>query len=140
MPVVDASVAAKWFLAESASAEARQFLGGESQLFAPGLIAVEVASAITRRCRAGGIDEFSARRAVADWLDALDERLVTVVNDHAVLVDAINLSFRIGHPVQDCLYLALARRLDDELVTADRRFAARARRVHRRTRLIGAGG
>ncbi|UKJ74068.1 type II toxin-antitoxin system VapC family toxin [Azospirillum brasilense] len=36
--------------------------------------------------------------------------------------DAQVLALEFGHPVYDCLYLALARRLGIPVVTADRRF------------------
>jgi predicted nucleic acid-binding protein len=38
---------------------------------------------------------------------------------------------------QDCVYLALARRLNAPLITADRRFAERAARHHGHVNLLG---
>lgn len=37
---------------------------------------------------------------------------------------ALQLAIDLNHPIYDCLYLALAIRLDTHVVTADRRFAA----------------
>ena len=40
--------------------------------------------------------------------------------------DALELGFRLRHPLYDCFYLALAQRLDTHLLTADKKFAAKA--------------
>jgi predicted nucleic acid-binding protein len=48
MIVVDASVAAKWFLPEKGSSAALALQEGPSQLAAPDLIRMEVAAAITK--------------------------------------------------------------------------------------------
>ena len=45
---------------------------------------------------------------------------------------ALELSLKLNHPLQDCLYLALAERLDATLVTADERFVAKTRESHPR--------
>ncbi|MFP5404778.1 MAG: type II toxin-antitoxin system VapC family toxin [Gammaproteobacteria bacterium] len=53
MIVIDASVATKWFLPEADSEQAAALLQIGEKLFAPELIRIEVASAITRRARLG---------------------------------------------------------------------------------------
>lgn len=56
-----------------------------------------------------------------------------------VLDRASELAIEIGHPVHDCLYVALALHHDTYVVTADRRFAAAsALTLTRRVRLLGA--
>ena len=51
MIVIDASVAAKWFLPEIGSDEAVKLQEGTAELIGPELIRMEVAGAITRRVR-----------------------------------------------------------------------------------------
>lgn len=137
MSVIDASVAAKWYLAEANSDVARALLDDDADLAAPHLIAVEVAAAIARRHRVGGLSLSEARRALDDWKATIRGGFIQIMPDADDLDAATELALTIGHPVQDCLYLALARRLGRELVTADERFAARARPLHRPTTLIG---
>ena len=55
MIVIDASVAAKWYLPEKGSDAAVELQEGPDQLFAPDLIRMEVAGSITRRVREIGI-------------------------------------------------------------------------------------
>jgi predicted nucleic acid-binding protein len=42
----------------------------------------------------------------------------------------------LSHPLQDCLYLALAERLGAPLVTADKKFVAKARASHTLVRVL----
>ena len=53
MIVVDASIAAKWYLNEPGSPEAAAFLTADAALLAPALIRIEVTGAIVRRYREG---------------------------------------------------------------------------------------
>jgi predicted nucleic acid-binding protein len=39
-----------------------------------------------------------------------------------LVAPALKLALKIGHPIYDCIYLALAEELDVPLVTADQRF------------------
>ena len=126
MIVVDANVAAKWYLPEIGTDAALQLLDGPSQLFAPDLIRLEVLATITRRVRTGeaGPDETTVR--CDDWFRHLGEGLVSLIPEGDLLHDALKLSLRIKHNLQDCLYLAAARRLDASLITADKKFKERA--------------
>ena len=56
--IVDASVAAKWYLPEEDSDKALALLGMPLQLFAPSLIKLEVCAAITRRVRVQELNAF----------------------------------------------------------------------------------
>ena len=133
MIVVDASVAAKWFLPEADSEAAGRLLTGRRKLLAPDLIRVEVAAAITRRARLGELTEGQARTLVAAWTRAVARGVVTPVAAPGDFDGAVELALQLRHPLQDCFYLALARRLAVPLVTADRTFAKRARTVHPQT-------
>jgi predicted nucleic acid-binding protein len=61
MRVVDASVAAKWFVAEPDSEKALALLDQGERFLAPSIIRVEVAGAISRRFREGRLVEAHAR-------------------------------------------------------------------------------
>jgi predicted nucleic acid-binding protein len=128
--VVDASAAVKWFLPEAGSEEAERLLTGSRKLLAPDLIRIEVAGALVRRVRLGELTVEQARLLVAAWVRAITASAVTLVPAEDDMEQAVELALRLGHPLADCLYLALAMRLDAPLVTADRKFAARAVAVH----------
>jgi predicted nucleic acid-binding protein len=51
---------------------------------------------------------------------------------------AAKLAIDLGHPLKDCIYLMLAMDMGCELVTCDTRFAAKAKGVWDRVRVLGA--
>jgi predicted nucleic acid-binding protein len=139
MIVVDASLGAKWFLDEDVSQAAIDLLANQfGTIAAPDLFGIEVAATLVR--------EANARKgAAADMRLALD-RLIGLFDSVAVelfptnpenLAAAAALAIGIGHPLKDCIYLALAMELGCELVTCDARFAEKARGVWDRVRVLG---
>ncbi|CAN5175556.1 type II toxin-antitoxin system VapC family toxin [soil metagenome] len=114
--VVDASVALKWVLAEPGQVAADALL--DENLIAPSLWLLEAANALWRRAKRG---ELSADEA-AEHLSELFNAPVTAIPIEEDLQAAAMLAQRLGHPVYDCLYLALAVRERTQVVTADRRF------------------
>ena len=115
--VVDASVALKWVLQEDGSDAAERLL--DEELIAPSLWLVEAGNALWRRSVRG---ELSAQEA-QERLSELFNAPVATVPLEADVAAAVRLAGELGHPVYDCLYLALALREDTYVVTADRRFA-----------------
>lgn len=123
MPVVDASVVVDW-VAHGADPHgpARLFLdrlarsGGS--VIAPRLMAEEVANAVLTGCRRGRWDG-----ATADESFVLLRQLPVVFADEQRDLDrAWELSRRYDeHPIYDMVYVALAERLGENLVTADQR-------------------
>ena len=126
MTVIDANVAAKWYLPERGSEAALELLDSPRQLFAPELIRLEVLAAITRRVRKGEATVEESRSRCQDWLRDLHEGAVTLIPESEVLHEAMELSMSVRHTLQDCMYLAVARRLGSPLITADRPFRERA--------------
>ena len=53
---------------------------------------------------------------------------------------AIERALKLAHPLQDCLYLALAEHERAVLVTADPKFQARARRAYASVELLAGVG
>jgi predicted nucleic acid-binding protein len=136
--VLDANVAAKWLLPEAGSEAAVALQEGPEQLFAPDLIRLEVAAAIARRVRAEN-DPIPADEAVSRyqrWLRLLDQSVITLIPEGDLLDQAVNLSVKIKHSLQDCMYLAAATQLDATLITADEPFQKRATRFYRRISLL----
>lgn len=116
--VVDASVACKWFFDEPGSDEARSLIGRDS-LVAPELIVPEVANVCWKRVRQGLIAVGPASAVVSEVPQTLDELYPTSSLAPRALVMAEGL----GHPVYDCVYLALAESMRTAVVTADARLA-----------------
>ena len=114
--VIDASVALKWVLDEPGRDAADALL--EEELVAPALWLVEAANALWRRARRGEINDEEGRARLKELCNA-PVTGVAVEND---LLAAAELANTLGHPVYDCLYLALALREGTYVMTADRRF------------------
>lgn len=131
MIIVDASLAVKWFCDEDDSESADLFYAGNAgSLVAPDLFAIEVAAALvrngniikeTRPLMERALLAFSAMLAVGSV------ELVTTTS--ARLQRASTLALDLGHPLKDCIYLALAMDKQCDLVTCDVQFAAKARLV-----------
>lgn len=117
--VIDASVAVKWLIEEEGSDAARRLAASGEDLHAPRLMASEVANALWRKTGLGEIDHDSARASIA----AIPEMPVLWNADETLSVDALRFALMLDRAVYDCVYLALARRIDGRLVTADARFA-----------------
>jgi predicted nucleic acid-binding protein len=118
--VIDASVALQWVLPESGS-EAAGNLRSE-ELIAPAFWLVEAASALWRRCRRGEMSSDQASARLSELLNAP----VTSLPIEPYVDPALRLAVALGHPVYDCLYLAVAVQHRTHVITADRRFAALA--------------
>lgn len=131
MTVLDASVAVKWFKVEAGSDHAQRLLEEQQgHLHVPGIFVVEVAATIVRLANANEAPPETTDAALYALLDLIDRRVLLVEQTPpGQVVEAAHLAVRIGHPLKDCLYLALAIALGRPLVTADAKFAAKAREV-----------
>ena len=136
MIVIDASIAAKWYLPEAGNDQANALLEADEALCAPAIIRIEVLSAISRRYRTGGISAATAQGLMAEWLEDLDSESVTLWPDDLDLDAAMRFSIRIHHALVDCLYLACAVRVGAELVTTDENLLNRARALHPQIRML----
>jgi predicted nucleic acid-binding protein len=117
--VVDASVAAKWFVPEYLSESALRLLDDEHELSSPDLLWPEVGSVVWKKARRGEITTEEAARIVA----ALDVCPLVAFASRLVLGGALDVAFATGRSVYDSVYLALAVALDCRLATADERLA-----------------
>lgn len=118
--VVDASVAAKWLVAEPDSEIATMLLDGSFDLQAPRLLVSEIGNMLWRMAVNGSIEEYEAARLAAALLDMpLQWR-----DDERTCVEAVRIAVELGHPAYDCMYLALALLIGSQVVTADKRFVS----------------
>ena len=119
MPIVDASVALKWFVGEPDSAQALALrdahITGTAPLVAPDLLVYEVANALLHNPT---LTEPDLERSLAILYD-LQLDLVTPAAELAQV--AVRLARRYKLTFYDALYVGLAQELDMELITADRR-------------------
>jgi predicted nucleic acid-binding protein len=119
--IVDASVAVKWFVAETDSLVADELSASNHRLFAPRLILTEVANALGRKAMTGLM---SAAEACV-YLRSLPQYFDDVLAVDGLIEPALENACAIRHPIYDLIYLEAARRLDAQLITADRRFIAK---------------
>lgn len=115
--VVDASVAAKWYFREDLSERADALLEQKNEIFAPGLLAVEIATLVWKRARRGEISETAADRIVA----ALRQVPLEIRPTAELVTAALPLALHKGLTLHDGFYVALAMKSGCPLVTADRK-------------------
>lgn len=121
--VVDASVAVKWVVPEALSDKADELLARDPDLLAPDLLLVEGVNALWKKTLRKEISAREGDRA----LRLLTESGIDLRPAGPLLARALELARRLGHPVYDCVYLALAERERVPVVTADRRLLASVR-------------
>ena len=128
MIVVDASLATKWFVAEADSDRAVAFLRDrESALCGPDILATEVCQALVAAANSRRMTGSAVHTAIDVWLDKLESCDLPL---HATGLPrtrrGADLAIDLGHPLADCIYLALAIDLDCDLVTCDAKFRDKA--------------
>jgi predicted nucleic acid-binding protein len=124
--VIDASVAAKWFLPaarEPLAGEAlgllRRYADGEIQFRVPGLFWAECANVMWKAVRQRRWPRAAASQALA----ALAGQNLPTTPSRDLLEEAFRIAITFDRTVYDGLYLALALRLQAPLVTADEKLA-----------------
>jgi len=140
--VVDASVAAKWFLPsneESLTSEAARlldmFVETQIRFIEPDLFWAELANIFWKAVRQHRWRRESAQTA----LKAMLERDFPTVPSRSLLEQAHAIASEFDRSVYDSLYVALALRVQGELFTADERLA-NALAAHLRVKWLGAVG
>ncbi|PYP99716.1 MAG: PIN domain nuclease [Acidobacteria bacterium] len=115
--VVDASIVVKWLAHEPDSEPATRVIVDGGPLTAPDLLPVEVANVLWKKIRRGDMTTAELQPAITALL-ALG---IGLYQSTPLLSAAAHLAVTTGHPVYDCLYLALATDTGVALATADRR-------------------
>jgi len=124
--VLDASVAAKWFLPRAGEGlvdEAFHLLRGhaegEIEFTAPDLFWAEFGNVLWKAVRQGRWSGTAATKA----LQQMQEQRLPTVPAEELIEDALAIGLATGRAVYDSLYVALAVQRGAELVTADERLA-----------------
>ena len=122
--VVDASVVAAILFSEPRADEASRLLG-DSKLHAPHILPVELCSVALKKMRLLDSQKDKLEREL-ELAAAFDVTLVTVRPR-----DVLRLAFAMELSAYDACYLQVARLLDCQLVTFDKKLAAAARSARR---------
>ena len=124
--VVDASVAVKWYLPANGEELVEQafdllsaYRNRKITLFAPDLLWAEFGNVMSKAVRSGRVSEATAQLAITDILAWQFQ----IVNSDALLSKALTLAVSENRSFYDSLYVALAARLNIDLITADERLA-----------------
>ena len=116
--VVDASVAAKWFLPEPNAPAALRLLDGRRRLAAPDLIHAEIGNIAWKLHSRGVLDRDEASAMIEHFLSMPLE----IHDSMLLLAPALEIAIATRRPVYDSLYLALAVELGGTVITADERW------------------
>ena len=137
--VLDASVAAKWFLpaaGESLTHEAlqllRRYTNGQIRFIVPDLFWAEFANILWKAVRQGRCTKNTANAAIA----TIKDRNLPTVPSQTLLAQAFTIAAAFDRTVYDSLYVALAINAKAEFVTADEKLA-HALAVHLPVRWLG---
>lgn len=115
--VVDTSVAIKWIVDEEGSDKAELLQGAD--MVAPALFRIEAGNVL----RTLAAKQILLNERAIDLFLFLQTAPVTIIDaDELLERRALDLALALEHPIYDCVYLALAERMDRRLITADRRF------------------
>jgi predicted nucleic acid-binding protein len=119
--VVDASVAAKWFIQEPGSEEAAELLGAREPLVAPDLLMAEICNLAATKLRRGEADQDHIVASVQGLPQFFDDFISSAV----LARRALQIARTLAHPAYDCFYLSLADLMNCKVVTADERLLQR---------------
>ena len=123
--MVDASMAFLWFANEPDRWGAARLLETEATLLAPDLMVVEATNAWWKKLRRREMDIVDVEQAVT-YLLAVG---IGWTASAELVRPAARLAAELGHPVYDCVYLALAATRSASLATADERLRRGAERL-----------
>ena len=132
--VVDASVAAKWVVAEQCSEHAATLLGYDV-LCAPAYWQAEAVNVIWSKVRAGELDAEDGTQRVSVLLRAPVQSIPVA----PFMADAFAIAVRCDVTVYDALYISLAQQRGIPFVTADQRLVRKITEEGLRPLLVWVG-
>lgn len=133
--VVDAGVAAKWFIPEIFEVEASRLISGEYELHAPDLILPEFGNVIWKKVRKNEI-------AIEEGLKIVDtfQSVPIAFHSHSKILKAAAAgAFYSALTVYDWTYLSLAVAIACRFVTADEKFYRKLESTTMRKHLLWVG-
>jgi predicted nucleic acid-binding protein len=120
--VLDASVAAKWFLPSHGETYVREaltifqaFAAGKTGLLVPDLFWPEISTVFWKACRLGRMSEKAADEAIS----SLAAQQIVTAPSRPLVNKAFAIAAAFKRPVYDAIYVALAVGSNCPLVTAD---------------------
>ena len=122
--VSDASVLFKTLINEADSDQADTFVSS-SRLVVPEILYAEIGNAIWSHVHSGKLSPDVA----SELIDDLTRAILEVVPIRPYIKRALAIAASVGHPIYDCIYLAVAESFDVPVVTADRRLLVALRRA-----------
>ena len=123
--VLDASAVVRLILLDPVAADWAQTLETAAMVLAPELMITEVANTLWKLHRAQQLQGVNPQ----ELLDHAKGLVDHIEPDRQLQVEALALAIHFNHSVDDCLYLALARREAATLPTANRKLQALANQV-----------
>lgn len=115
--IIDASVAAKWFVDEEYAEASLAVLDEKNSLHAPDFLLLEIDSIIGKWIR-GGVLSVEEGNDIRNALRRFPIQFHPFVS---FLDPAFAISVQTGRSVYDCLYVALAAVIKGRMITADRK-------------------
>lgn len=115
--VLDASVAVKLVLPEEGQENAFAVLRQDAERIAPEFLLVEAGNTLWKKVSRGEVTPTQA----AAGIHLISDSVARFVSDAELTSDALALAVELGHPLYDCLYVALAQREDATVITDDAR-------------------
>ena len=122
--VVDASVAVKWVVEESGSAEALEVLEC-CPLSSPDLLIAECTNILWKKVKRSELDQDEAIMAVR----LIQQSDVEILPTRALMENGLKLAVELDHAAYDCIYLSLAFENDWSFVTADERLVRKLKQA-----------
>ena len=123
--VLDASAVVRIIEGSPQADGIQQALLSADLVLAPALMLTEVANALWRLQRAGQLEASGLQQRLSRASDLVD----AIEPDRNLLAEALALATHLDHPVDDCLYLVLARREVATLLSTDQRLLDLASQV-----------
>lgn len=120
--MADACALVRHRLPQPGSERVAAALDAADEVIAPDLALAECANALWKHVRIDGLEIEVALR----HLDAIENADIDYQPSAPLLPHALELAVMLGHPVYDCLYLALAMVEEAPILTTDRRLARTA--------------
>ena len=124
MAVFDASALVGLIVELPWSERARHAIQEDPERISPSIVGAEIGNALWLNVRANNLSAENAEAALKRTIS-----LLVLVSDEELVGSALVIAIEQNHPIYDCLYLALARREDAPLFTADRKLASLASRI-----------
>jgi predicted nucleic acid-binding protein len=112
--LIDASVVIKWLVSEVGSDSAMKLHG--TDLAAPDFMLIELANILWKKARKGEISPAQTALGLTEV-----ETMVETMPTLGLEARALEIALMLGHPVYDCVYLAMAETLETKMTTADQR-------------------